>query len=402
MRLFERSSRWVFRLGQRLTLAVLCMFDAGASAAGHEAAGPGVQSLDVYANGTMLDRLIGESLPEGTGSKVAHSRSGDGGKTWSDPVQVDRGLPAPFGLRRGMDAQVAGVGEKIVAAWTQAGTDKWGSGPIVIAVSGDGGTTWKAGANPADDGSTEGHGFIDLAAGNDGVFHITWLDSRDGRQGVRYARSTDGGLTWSKNVTVKSASCECCLNTLALGSSGEVAIMFRDGGPRDMGFALSKDGGLTWKPAATVGRFHWQFQGCPHVGGGLVFGPGQSSVMHALVWTGMNDGAGVYLLSSANGGVEWSQPQRCGGAGASHPDVAARADKRVAIVWDEVRDGVSEILCSLSEDNGLAWSSPTIVSRPGGRASNPRVVPTTKGFRVFWTEGKGGAPAKVGSAAVGE
>ncbi len=383
-------------------MAVLPIALAHCAEAAHGPAGSGVQSLDVYANQAVLDRLTGESLPDAAGSKIAHSRSADGGKTWSEPVQVDRGLPPPYGLRRGMDAQVASVGDKIVAAWTQAGTDKWGSGPIVIAVSGDGGKTWKAGANPADDGSTEGHGFIDLAAGNDGVFHVTWLDSRDGRQGVRYARSTDGGQTWSKNATVKSASCECCLNTLALGSSGEVAIMFRDGGPRDMGFALSNDGGLTWKPAARVGRFNWEFQGCPHVGGGLVFSPGQSSVMHSLVWTGMNGGAGVYLLSSSNGGENWSQPQRCGGAGASHPDLAARADQRVAIVWDEARDGVSEILCSTSPDKGLTWSSPTIVSKPGGRASNPRVVATAKGFRVFWTQSKGDAPATVGSKEVEE
>ncbi len=386
-----------------IAIAALVLGGPIAQAAEHgQAPGNGVQSLDVYPSGAAIDRLTGESLPDGAGSKLMHSRSLDGGATWTEPVQVDRGLPAPYGLRRGMDAQVASAGEKLVAAWTQAGTDKWGSGPIVIAVSSDAGKTWKAGANPADDGSTEGHGFMDLAAGGDGVFHATWLDSRDGRQGVRYARSTDGGLTWSKNVTVKSASCECCLNTLALGSSGEVAILFRDGGPRDMGFALSKDGGRTWKPAAPVGRFKWEFQGCPHVGGGLVFSPGQSSVMHSLVWTGMNDGAGVYLLSSANGGEQWSPPQRCGGAGASHPDLAARADKRVAIVWDEARDGVSEILCSISNDNGLAWSSPTILSKPGGRASNPRVVATVKGFRVFWTQTKGGAPATVGSAAVSE
>jgi hypothetical protein len=386
-----------------LALAPLVFAGLVAPAAEHgHAPGTGVQSLDVYANGTAIDRLTGELAPTGNGWRLIHSRSVDGGANWTGPVLVGPELPPPHSLHRGMDAQIASAGDKVIAAWTKAGTDKWGSGPIVVAVSGDGGKTWKAGANPADDGSTEGHGFIDLAAGQDGVFHATWLDSRDGRQGVRYARSTDGGQTWSKNITVKGASCECCLNTLALGSSGEVAILFRDGGPRDMGFALSKDGGLTWKAAAPVGRFNWEFQGCPHVGGGLVFVPGQSSVMHALVWTGINDGAGVYLLSSANRGEHWSPPQRCGGAGASHPDLAARADKRLAIVWDEARDGVAEILCSTSHDNGLTWSSPTIVSKPGGRASNPRVVATTKGFRVFWTQTKGEAPATVGSAAVGE
>ena len=133
-----------------------------------------------------------------------------------------------------------------------------------------------------------------------------------------------------------------------------------------------------------------------------MFSPTQSSVMHALVWTGHTDGAGVYVLSSANRGVNWSNPQRCGGAGASHPDLAIRPDKRLAIVWDEARDGVSEILCSISEDGGLAWSSPAIISKPGGRATQPRVVAAPKGFRVFWTETKGEAPATVGTTLVGQ
>ena len=37
------------------------------------------------------------------------------------------------------------AGDRVIAAWTQGGTVKWGSGPIVVAASADGGKTWKNG-----------------------------------------------------------------------------------------------------------------------------------------------------------------------------------------------------------------------------------------------------------------
>src|SRR6478736_5112126 len=106
-------------------------FGSFAFAAHDHAPGTGVQSLDVYANGTAIDRLTGESAPSDNGWQVMHARSIDGGANWTEPVRVDHGLPPPHSLHRGMDAQLASAGDRIIAAWTKAGTDKWGSGPIV-------------------------------------------------------------------------------------------------------------------------------------------------------------------------------------------------------------------------------------------------------------------------------
>lgn len=351
------------------------------AAAGHHdhGAARGVVSLDVYASGKTLHLLTGEFREGNPRATLVHRRSEDGGGTWSEPVPVDAGLPAAHSPHRGNDPQIAAAGDTLVAVWMSKGTGLFDSGPMATALSRDGGQSWRPGPNPADDGSTGGHGFIDIAADAAGAFHLTWLDSRDGKQGLRSAHSADGGKSWSPNQTVKAATCECCSNAIAAGPDGAVGILFRDGSPRDMHLALSKDGGSRWLAPVRVGAFDWEFNGCPHVGGGLTF---SQSAVHAVVWSGMPQRNGVHFLTSPDRGGTWSAPLRMGTPAASHPDIAADAGQHVAVVWDDR----AVIWCAQSKDGGTSWSEPAPLSKSGATATHPRIVRTSAGFQSFWTE----------------
>jgi hypothetical protein len=355
----------------------------------HHEAIPGVQSLDVYAEGSQLHLLTGQLSKDGTRTELSHQASSDAGNTWSPPVRVDAGLPAPHAARRGMDPQIAAHRGKMLAVWMTPGTDMFGGGPMATALSSDGGRTWKAGPNPADDGSTTGHGFIDVAADARGIFHLTWLDTRGDKRGLRYARSMDGGATWTKNDTVDAETCECCWNVLAAGPDGRVGILYRDKEPRDMSIAWASAAGA-WSAPVSVGGFQWEFQGCPHVGGGLAAGGEENSPLwHAVVWTGVEGSLGVHHVFSTDAGVTWSKTQRVAGRGASHPDVAARGQE-VIMVWDTTNEQGSFIEAALSTDGGKNWQASVRLSPAGCHASHPRVVTTAAGaFRIFWTQRQG-------------
>lgn len=388
----------------RIVAVAACLSGADARAAepkavAHHAhaAVSGVRSLDVYAGGERLHLLTGEDVEGQHGTALLYRKSEDGGATWTPPVRVDAGLPPAFSPHRGMDAQLAAAGDRVIAAWTTAGTDQWGSGPVATALSSDGGKTWRAGPNPADDGSTTGHGFLDLATDGAGVFHLTWLDSRDGKQGLRYARSESAGASWSANATAKAGTCECCPNTLIATADGEAAILFRDHAPRDMRLVRSRDHGRRWLPPVPAGGFDWQFNGCPHVGGGLAFtGKGGSAVLHAVAWTGKPERAGVYHVSLPQEGGPAAEPQQLGGATASHPDLAAH-EQRLGAVWDQA-GGTSGIWGATSADAGRTWSEPRRLSAPDATAAQPRVVWNRQGFRAFWTEERPGQKTAWASA----
>ncbi len=350
----------------------------------HPVAPLGVGSLDVFARGNQFHLLLGRTL-RGEPPGLFYFRSEDAGRTWLPRVRIDTAVP--HNPHRGMDAQIAATDRVILAAWMIQGSGLFGSGPIALARSTDGGKTWEPAASPLDDLSTAGHSFLDLAADNTGVFHLTWLDSRDGQQGVRYARSSDGGKTWEPNQTLKAASCECCWNTLATGGAGEVAVLFRDKDPRDMRVASSRDGGATWQVGAPAGSFGWQFNGCPHTGGGLAFSreAGQP-VLHSAIWTGRSGQAGVYYTRSTDLGNEWTKPQVLGSEKASHPDLAALPAGAIAAVWDVHGDGSGDgIWTALSPDHGVTWNTPVHFARHP-TATHPRVVAADGEFAVFWTE----------------
>ena len=352
----------------------------------------GVHSLDVCVEGARVHLLIGEYDGKADKPALFHLRSDDAGVTWASPIRVDAGSTAPHTLHRGMDAQIAVHGEQLIAAWTIPGTDQWGSGPIATARSSDGGKSWQSGPNPADDGNTAGHGFIDMATDSAGTWHLTWLDGRDGKQGLRYARSIDHGQSWSKNSTIKSETCECCPNTFAIMDK-KVAILFRDKAPRDLRAAISEDAGATWTLSHSIGNFDWRFDGCPHVGGGISwFAKEKANTLHAVIWSGKADRVGVHHLASKDHGKSWSAPHRLGDSAASHPDLAS-GTQRVAAVWVTLVYGMPTIFGAVSSDSGQTWSPPERLSAQRGAATHPRVIAVGDEFRAFWTEARPDQPA---------
>jgi Neuraminidase (sialidase) len=167
-----------------------------------------------------------------------------------------------------------------------------------------------------------------------------------------------------------------------------------------MSLALSADAGKTWAPPLRAGRFDWQFQGCPHVGGGIAFSNARNASLYAAVWSGVQPGAGVYALRSDDLGLNWTSPKRMGSETASHPDLATAGKERIAVVWDAREGETSQVFAAFSEDGGETWGAPVKISDGSSDCSHPRVVGTQAGFRVFWFVASGERPQALGSAAL--
>jgi len=357
--------------------------------------GHGVTSMDVFAEAGRIHLLLVHHRGDDQPPALEYLRSDDGGNAWSEPQPIaTNDLPPPLGAHRGMDVQLAASGQHVVAAWTIYSPDsRFGRGKIATALSNDGGKTWRAGPNPADDGSDGDHAFLDLAAGAGGVFHAVWLDSRSGKKGLIYTNSVDGGSTWSRNAILDHLSCECCWNTVTT-SGDSVLVLYRDQNPRDMAMIRSNDNGKTWGDPVAVGAFGWDFDGCPHVGGGLAATAGEAAgrgAVFATVWTGKPDVVGAYLLSSPDGGRTWNPPMRLGQANSVRSDVAADGAK-IAAVWDAMKDGKGAVFAATSTDGGKTWSAPATLSAVSASATYPRIVRTSAGFCAFWTESAEGKP----------
>jgi len=74
---------------------------------------------------------------------------------------------------------------------------------IFATISTDGGVTWMVPTplSPPDAASV----FPAAASGGPGDFRVWWMDARTGHWNVWYARTTDGGATWSDAVRLSNA-----------------------------------------------------------------------------------------------------------------------------------------------------------------------------------------------------
>ena len=350
-----------------------------------------LSSLDVkYVDKTV--HLLSSKKIDGNDS-IWYQSSPDEGMTWSDAVNITQGISIQARVRRGNDARLAVQGTNIVAVWmTKREGNRHNAGPMMAMASHDSGQTWQQIDTPADwDGP---HGFFAMDA-NAEEMSLVWLDSRtkigDGAtQGLHFAKSLDGGMSWSANQTLDERSCACCWNTAKYHDEA-FYVLYRDKDPSDM--TLGKvDAEQQWQALSTVGEFDWDFQGCPHIGGSFAF-DSQHELIHSTVGTGHPKKTGTYYLRSHDKGKTWTLPHRLGGETAVHSDLAvSSSDGTVIAAWDMITENGFQVMVAESDNQGQSWSDQALLSTSGIRASHPRVVAIENGFLVLWTEGRANKP----------
>jgi hypothetical protein len=336
-----------------------------------------ISSFDVYKDGETLHALIsGLKTEKDKAQTVRYLQSIDNGKHWSSPVDIKNTFP-PALASRGNDVQLVAKGQNLVAVWQTQGEIP-NSGALVSVYSHDAGKTWQMGKNPAVD-NTGDQSHVDLIADKKGNFHIVWLadPEENGYQSLRYARSMDNGENWQKPSKLDDSSCSCCWNTLAISPNDELHVLYRDMNPRDMTLLSSNDNSTSWQSKKTVGKFDWNFDGCPHVGGGIAFD--ENNAFYASVWTGEPSKSGLYVMNSVTNLLVKI------GKNATHSDIAV-LENRVVVVWDEMIAEGTGIFSAQSIDKGTTWSMPRRLSANGTNSTHPRIIVNENNVLIFWTE----------------
>jgi len=226
------------------------------------------------------------ALAFGAGKAIYVSVSRDGARSFGSPVQVAQSEILPLNRHRG--PRIAFSGNAIVV--TAIGGSKEAAGAHSHGLPSDGdlwvwrsldlGKTWSKGVRINDVAGAPTEGLHALAADGKGNLFAAWLDKRAEGTRLYAARSTDHGLTWSKNVMVyespEGTICQCCHPSVAFAPDGQMLIMFRNwlDGSRDMYLARSRDGMHFDKPEK-LGAGTWKLNACPMDGGGIAVARGR-------------------------------------------------------------------------------------------------------------------------------
>jgi len=294
-------------------------------------------------------------------------RSTDGGDTWTDH-KVD--AAATGVLNADPDLAVDAVGT-VHVVWSQ-GND---TADVFYSHSVDGGETWSQATRVNENVTAGWRGQPTLVVDAGGRIHVAWYDDRlrgGDDPDVWYAWSDDGS-SWSR-PDKRLSTVPGDDPSLALGPSGELYVAYRAYGTADgIYFARSLDGGGTWSdPNLAVPTF-------PEIADEPSLAVDDGGVV-AVAYRGSDDlNAEIYVARSSDQGDTWSTPVI-----ASHDDgvpvenrqsapaLAAGASEEWFVAWVDLRHALS-IYLSSSPDAGASWASPDILvnSRPWSAQQAP-------------------------------
>jgi len=164
-------------------------------------------------------------------SNVMLRHSSDG-VNFSAPVRVnDRAGDATVRNENPPKVAVGARGEVYVCWANERG--KW-KGNTRFARSTDGGKTFSPAVTVNSDGAGEpaGHAFQSVAVDRRGRVYVAWIDERNKQKEDRGAEiwlavSTDGGRRFSRDRRILTDVCECCRTNLQIDAAGNLYLSYR-------------------------------------------------------------------------------------------------------------------------------------------------------------------------------
>jgi hypothetical protein len=279
---------------------------------------------------------------------------------------------------------------EIYVSWTQSLEVPF-AGHVRFARSLDGGRTFSAPVTVNTDPDAVSHRFESLGVNARGDIYLVWLDKRDAaaRAGgkytglaVYYAVSTDRGAHFGANVKAADHACECCRLALAFDADAAPVIFWRHVfGTNTRDHALMRLDGKSALRRASGDG--WNVDACPHHGPSLAIGP--DGVYHLAWFTGAPAHAGLYYRRSSDRGATFTKPVAFGNpvAQAARPQVLSLGN-RVFLAWKEF-DGQASIVRTLhSGDGGRTWSAPATRATAAGASDHPLLIADKAAVYLSW------------------
>ena len=302
---------------------------------------------------------------DGVSSELYASTSDGRGTSWSTPVRVD---DAAAGTARYISNHSLAVADGVLyAAWRD---ERNGADDAYFARSLDGGQSWSAAAR-IEDGYAAGGQSVDalqIVASGDYVFIAMRVDNPGGGEDIWMASSMDQGVTWNPSLMANTGGADCDYFSVTCEGMN-VFVTFADdrnqAGMDDLFLRMSHNGGVSWMMNMLDEQID---EGGPGVGD--VEAPEVLSLggMTGLVVAWLEDETPssavveeLHVRYSPDGGHMWPIPETVIGSGFDVENPALAFDGvTIVVAWEDDRTGVDEVYIAASHDFGVSWTEQQI------------------------------------------
>jgi BNR repeat-like domain len=310
-------------------------------------------------------------------------------------------VPQPVAAKPSQVPETLAIGRHPVIASDSQGhlhivfeEGKGGEGRLYYLQSIDQGKDW---TKPVE--LTSAHGlshFGNIAVGNDFSLDVVWTETKRGasdeKADIYFARSHDGGKTFSPDRAIFNSACKDSGPAIAVGDDGAIHILWcelhANGVEKQIFYSSSTDNGSTWSAKQLLALENHK------EGAGLssqpTIGISDDGVIHAS-WVdtiaGKNEPDIFY--SKSEKGV-WSKPMNVSRSAriAQQPVIACGRHHKVFLTWvdNSRKEMAQDIWCSV-DSHEAGFSPPFNISDTPGVSSQPSITADHRGRVVIvWSD----------------
>ena len=309
----------------------------------------------------VLHAVADDDTSAVTGSNVAYRRSTDGGTTFSPPLALNPN--GSFAYESTFTIDPTG---RIFVVW-QGRTIADTAPRVYFARSADGGATFSAPAAVSAGGRIAE--LPNIAADGNGNLVVVWYDLSDTAPVVEWSRSTNGGTAFSTQVPIFDAPSVFARPGIALDSKNDAFLAWTKQSSTSSAVRLSvSKAGAAFGAAATVSD-----AAVYALAPDLAVGPDDSVALafytRSIVANALQNRQ-ITFRRSTNGGTSFSSPVLLSAAADQSyvPSVVFEPSGAIDVAWEEfdANDVQSDARVARSTDGGATFTPPVNLSANGG------------------------------------
>ncbi len=305
--------------------------------------------------------------------QIYYKRSTDSGVNWGTETQLTN-IAA-----HSRYPSLAVSGSVVHVVWRD---DRDGNDEIYYKSSADGGVSWGADTRLTNNPSGSYYPCVSVS-GQD--VHVVWQDYRDGNYEIYYKHSTNAGVNWGTDTRLTSNSAYSEYPSVSVSGSS-VHVVWQDS--RDGNYEIyhkrSTDAGVSWgaDTRLTNNPADSRYASVSVSG----------SVVH-VVWQDLRDGIKeeIYYKRSMDGGTTWGVDTRLTNNSyfSEFPSVSVSGSV-VHVVWEDDRDGNTELYYKHSTDGGTNWGADTRLTNNPAFSRHSSVSVSGSSVHVVWEDSRDG------------